>query len=163
MSAQNHDCGGLPLCDRDPGEIAAGAALILWGFRHRATLMRQDKPADAHYHAAFIRNGVASAAYTLEALTWIIGTTALRPVDVRCVACPEISADEAALLDACARAADGDGSAAALAAFLPATSARFARSYAIGIASILREAGFAWNAVGRAWVPGKRLAPESGI
>jgi len=158
-----HECGGLPLCERDPGEIAAGASLVLWGFRYRAGLMRQDKPADAQYHAAFIRNGVASAAYTLEALTWLIGTTATRSVDVRCVACPEISPDEAALLDACARAVAGDGDAAALNAFLPQTSMRFARSYAIGIAACLRDVGLGWNAIGRALVPGKRLAPESGL
>lgn len=158
-----HECGGLPLCERDPGEIAAGAALVLWGFRYRAGLMRRDKPADAQYHAAFIRNGVASAAYTLEAMTWLIGTTATRSVDVRCVACPEISPDEAALLDACARAVEGDGEVAALAAFLPETSLRFARSYAIGIAASLRDVGLGWNAIGRALVPGKRLAPESGL
>lgn len=159
----DHACGGPPLCERDPGEIAAGAALVLWGLRHRAGLMRQDKPADAQYHAAFIRNGVASAAYTLEALTWLIGTTATRSVDVRCVACPEISPDEAAVLDACARAIGGDGAAAALDAFLPPASMRLARGYAIAIAATLRDCGLGWNVLGRALVPGKRLAPASGL
>lgn len=159
----DESCRALVACPRDPGDLAPGAALVLWGFRRRAALMLRDVPADGRYYDAFARNGVAAAAFTLDALTCVIGTAALRPVDVRCEACPEVSPDEAALLAACARAAEGDPSAGALEPLLPPAALRFARAHVRGIAAVLAAAGLAWNSFGRPLAPGRRLAPESGI
>ncbi len=149
----------------DTGMLAPGAWLALWGMRHRVGLMLRKQPCDARLHEAFEANRAGDAARALDALIVVLGVSAVRMLDVRCPACPRLSADEALLLEACADGARfGDRAALRLIVeLLPPAAARIASIHAAATGRVLREAGLGWDSPTCANGRRIRLAPATGL
>jgi hypothetical protein len=149
----------------DTAELAPGAWLALWGLRYRAALLQAQVPADNRFFDAFAANRVLTAARALDALVVVLGAAALRSLDVRCPACPNLSADEAVLLEACA---DGMhfGAAAArrhTAEFLPPAASRIAAHFAAAAGNALAAANLGWRNPTQAAYGWTRLSLAGGL
>ncbi len=149
----------------DTADLAPGAWLALWGLRYRAALLRARVPADNRFFDAFAANSVLPAARAIDALAVALGAAALRPLDLRCPACPNLSTDEALLLEACA---DGAlfGAAAArrlTVEFLPPAAARIAAHFAAAAGTALAAAKLGWRAPTQATHGWMRLSVAGGL
>lgn len=149
----------------DTAELAPGAWLALWGLRYRADLLRARVPADNRFFDAFAANGVLTAARAIDALVVALGAAALRPLDVRCPACPSLSADEAMLLEACADGAHFGAAAARrlTVEFLPPAAARIAAQFAAAAGVALDTAKLGWRAPTQAAHGWMRLSIAGGL
>jgi hypothetical protein len=149
----------------DTAELAPGAWLALWGLRYRAALLQARVPADTRFYDAFAANGVLTAARALDALVVALGAAATRPLDLRCPACPNLSADEALLLEACADGACFGAEAARrlTVEFLPPAAARIAAHFAAAAGAALGTAKLGWRAPTQAAHGWMRLAVAGGL
>ena len=149
----------------DTAELAPGAWLALWGLRYRASLLQARVPADNRFYDAFAANGVLTAARALDALVVALGAAATRPLDLRCPACPNLSADEALLLEACADGAYFGAAAARrlTVEFLPPAAARIAAHFAAAAGAALGAAKLGWRAPTQAAHGWMRLAAAGGL
>jgi hypothetical protein len=90
----------------------------------------------------FLRAGVPQAMSLIDDIFQAVALAALRPIDLRCVPCPYLSADEALLLGAVAASQRKQHGVAwaALLAVLPPAAARGALPSLISLAVLLRDA-----------------------
>jgi hypothetical protein len=149
----------------DTAELAPGAWLVLWGLRYRAALLQARVPADDRFFDAFAANGVLTAARALDALVVALGAAALRPLDLRCPACPNLSADEALLLEACADGAHFGAAAARrlTVEILPPAASRIAAHFAASAGAALEAAKLGWRTPTQAAQSWKRLSIVGGL
>jgi hypothetical protein len=93
-------------CASDPTRsihaIEPAERLVLWSLRYWMACKRQNKPSAALLYEVYANNRMAGAAEQLDALMTMISTATVKPLDIRCTACPMLSADERAVLDAVA-------------------------------------------------------------
>ena len=87
-------------------DLKPSERLVLWSLRYWTACKRQSKPCGDLLREVYANNGMTGAASQLGALMDLVSATALKPPGIRCTACPLLSADERAILDAVASAAE---------------------------------------------------------
>lgn len=117
--------------------------LLLWGLRFWAACCRRDSCPWPLLGDVFRRNSAESAAVSLDALLHLTSLTSLRPLDVRCPACPRLSSDERSILSAVYSAQKGSKATAAkiLRTWLPPSASRMALRMLVDLAGVLADAG----------------------
>jgi hypothetical protein len=96
------NCACAPDPTRSIHGIEPTERLVLWSLRYWTACKRQNKPGAALLREVYANNGMAGAAKQLDALMTMVSTATVKPLDIRCTACPMLSADERAVLDAVA-------------------------------------------------------------
>lgn len=132
----------LPAATVDTIEALTSAErLLVWGLRVTVTHAKNNLSQCPAVRTAMEQLGVGDLAHCIDGLVNLIGHTALRLVDVRCQACPDLSPDEALLLFAAERvqAAAERNAAQALAEILPARAMPFALGMLGGVAFHLAQ------------------------
>jgi hypothetical protein len=87
-------------------DLKPSERLVLWSLRYWTACKRQSKPCGDLLREVYANNGMPGAASQLDALMDLVNATARTPPGIRCTACPLLSADERAILDAVASAAE---------------------------------------------------------
>jgi hypothetical protein len=87
-------------------DLKPSERLVLWSLRYWTACKRQSKPCDDLLREVYANNGMTGAASQLGALMDLVSATARKPPGIRCTACPLLSADERAILDAVAGAGE---------------------------------------------------------
>jgi hypothetical protein len=88
--------------------LYAGERLIVWSFRYWLACRKTERDPQTMLLDVFGHNGVTDAVCAVEDLLTLAVVEAKRPMDVRCTACPHLSADEGRLLCAVSAAQAGD-------------------------------------------------------
>ena len=83
-------------------DLKPSERLVLWSLRYWTACKRQSKPCGDLLREVYANNGMTGAASQLGALMDLVSATARKPPGIRCTACPLLSADERAILDAVA-------------------------------------------------------------
>ena len=124
-------------------DLQSAEWLILWGLRFWAACCRKECSPWPLLGDVFRRNHVEDAALSLDALLRLTSLTSLRPLDVRCPACPRISPDEHRLLAAVSGAQRGRKARTGriLRTWLPPKASRMGLNMVDGLANILASAG----------------------
>ena len=124
-------------------DLQSAEWLILWGLRFWAACCRKECSPWPLLGDVFWRNHVEDAALSLDALLRLTSLTSLRPLDVRCPACPRISPDERRLLAAVSGSQRGRkaSSSQILRTWLPPAASRMGLNMIEGLAKILADAG----------------------
>jgi hypothetical protein len=124
-------------------DLPFGGQLLVWGMRHWVTALKSGQDFAAMTGDGFAQFGLAAAGQSLDDLFQIIAVSAARQIDIRCVKCRRVSADEQLLLDCLAAAQDGDLPLgyAGLLEILPPAAARHAMPTLISLAKITAHAG----------------------
>jgi hypothetical protein len=109
-------------------DLKPSERLVLWSLRYWTACKRQSKPCGDLLREVYANNGMTGAASQLGALMDLVSAMARKPPGIRCTACSLLSADERAILDAVASAAERRLKAAGdiLERWLPAHSVRIA-------------------------------------
>ena len=135
--------------DSDDGSVDRFASLeapeqlVVWGCRSWVVAMREGRcPIDV-LQPTFMRAGVEDAVLSLDAILRVTARMAVRRFEVRCRACPQLSADELRLVAATAAAQSGDVAATRgrLAAWLDRDGIAFALAPTRGLATLFARAG----------------------
>jgi hypothetical protein len=119
------------------------AQLLLWGTRSWVTALKTGQSFDALTGDGFAQFGLGSAGRSLDEVFQILAVAALRPIDIRCVKCRNLSEDERLLLDVIA-AGQADSHHlvyAGLSELLPPSAVRNAFPSVISLAKLLAHAG----------------------
>jgi hypothetical protein len=87
-------------------DLKPSERLVLWSLRYWTACKRQSKPCGDLLREVYANNGMTGAASHLGALMDLVSATALKAPGIRCTACPLLSADERAILDAVASAGE---------------------------------------------------------
>lgn len=87
-------------------DLKPSERLVLWSLRYWTACKRQSKPCGDLLREVYANNGMTGAASQLGALMDLVSATARKPPGIRCTACPLLSADERAILDAVAGAGE---------------------------------------------------------
>jgi|SRR5215475_4464390 len=117
--------------------------LVVWGCRTWVAGCRQQRCTMDDVRAVFSRFAVIDAAASLDALLGAAAQYAIRPIQVRCPVCAQISDDEVILLHAAAAAQHRDLPAARghLEHWLPAALADWALGPLCGLGALFEHAG----------------------
>ena len=109
-------------------DLKPSERLVLWSLRYWTACKRQSKPCGDLLREVYANNGMTGAASQLGALMDLVSAMARKPPGIRCTACPLLSADERAILDAVAGAGERRLKAAGdiLERWLPPSGARIA-------------------------------------
>jgi hypothetical protein len=81
-------------------DLTPSERLVIWSLRYWTACRRQSKPCGGLLREVYGNNGMTDAASQLDALMDLVNGTAFKPIGIRCTACPVLSADERAFLDA---------------------------------------------------------------
>jgi hypothetical protein len=87
-------------------DLKPSERLVLWSLRYWTACKRQSKPCGDLLREVYANNGMNGAESQLGALMDLVSATARKPPGIRCTACPLLSADERAILDAVAGAGE---------------------------------------------------------
>lgn len=87
-------------------DLKPSERLVLWSLRYWTACKRQSKPCGDLLREVYANNGMTGAESQLAALMDLVSASARKPPGVRCTACPLLSADERAILDAVAGAGE---------------------------------------------------------
>lgn len=145
--ANDNDCGDL---DRDaPGgerqlqQLPFAAQLLVWGMRCWVTALKTGRHFADLSGDGFAQFGLGPAGKALDEMFQIIAIGASRQIDIRCVKCRNVSADESLLLDIAAAAqADSHHLAyAGLSELLPPAASRNAFPALMALAKFFDHAG----------------------
>jgi len=123
-------------------ELPFAGQLLVWGMRHWVTALKRQQDFAAMTGAGFAQFGLAAAGQALDDLFQIVAVSATRQIDIRCIKCRQVSADEMLLLD-CLGAAQEDQlnlAYAGLLEILPPAAARHAMPSLISLAKITAHA-----------------------
>ena len=86
----------------DLSDVSAGGRLLMWGARTWVLGFQARADVTWRIYNGFDLHHVAIALPTLDALMSNFAANARRPMDYRCLQCPELSPDELGLLNVCA-------------------------------------------------------------
>lgn len=122
------DCAAASPAAWSIQDLKPSERLVLWSLRYWTACKRQSKPCGELLREVYANNGMTGAASQLGALMDLVDATARKPIGIRCTACPLLSADERAILDAVASAGERRLKAAGdiLERWLPASGVRIA-------------------------------------
>lgn len=138
MAANDNECAhAIPSADRSAANTEAepalatlsfGAQFVIWSARAWVTALKLDRPFEEVSCGVFVKLDLVPAQASLHALFTIVARDAARQIDIRCLNCPRVSADESLLRCAVAAAQTEDPFAAydALRNWLPPAAARLA-------------------------------------
>jgi|GEM_PF-607671 len=133
-------------------DLPFGGQLLVWGMRHWVTALKTGQDFAAMTGDGFAQFGLGAAGQSLDDLFQVIAVSAARQIDIRCVKCQRVSADEQLLLDCLAAAQDGHLPLgyAGLLEILPPAAARHAMPTLISLAKITAHAGLVLRPVQKA-------------
>lgn len=123
-------------------DLPFAGQLLIWGMRQWVTALKRRQDFAAVTGAGFAQFGLAAAGQALDDLFQVIAVSATRQIDIRCVKCRQVSADEMLLLD-CLGTAQEDRlnlAYAGLLEILPPAAARHAMPGLISLAKITAHA-----------------------
>jgi len=130
----------------DPANAIASLAFpeqfLVWAARLWVAKLKEPMAALPSLHAGFQMAGVPDSLLGLDAVLGAVAESALRPLDVRCLKCRSLGADEALLLRAVSLAQHNRfvESARIIAEWLPPMEARIAHRHLRALASEFLEA-----------------------
>ena len=91
----------------DLSDVSAGGRLLMWGARTWVLGFQAGADVTWRIYNGFDLHHVAIALPMLDALMSNFAANARRPMDYRCLRCPELSPDELGLLNLCAACQSG--------------------------------------------------------
>jgi hypothetical protein len=149
MAANDNACTDRP--DRLPAEDASetfiealpfASQFAIWAARSWVTALKLDQPFEAVSGDTFRRLDLMSAQAALDGFFRVVASSATQLIDIRCMKCRYVSADEMIFHQALTVAQQGDSFAAyhVLRNWLPPAAARIAIGSLVTLASQLAQA-----------------------
>lgn len=142
---------GEPLVDQLP----FAAQFIIWAVRTWVTAFKQQRGLDREAIDGFARFNLQQSAMALDEVMSVVAVSAERMIDIRCIKCRMVSADEVILVNAVAAVQAGTQflAHAGLRQWLPPAAARNVLPALVALGELLAVAGLRAKSIGGAAIP----------